>query len=368
MRINSGRSPLERLSFRKARKAVQSDLLRQSLKKASKTKKSEYRRYVSESGVRIELSPKAKDMLRDNYIDGVLESGEPLRGISYDDYFKYYINKHGFKSDDIEQEYKQALKGDNASLREKEWRTNPDYIIPPRLYDNPLIVADRNAVYDKIRNDEELSVCEEKLVHAFTNWGYEGEKVYNEAMLSQRTKRVEKDIARTLSDAGIELSPDDELKIEVWGSEMKVSGVSEELNSTIAEALKKYAFPLSGIFADNRNLSGEQSAELIQLQFAESYLKDSGVSVFDIYLDENENIVGLPENFDKFIKENADKSDIIDKDNGDFVWNNEVRNAKNMRDTFLSAIDTVKSGRYDYFRSMVGVYSFKNGVLAAADK
>lgn len=366
MRINSGRNPQERLSFRKAKKAVQSELLKQSLKNASKTKKSEYRRYVSESGVRIELSPKAKDMLRDTYIDDVLKSGEPLRGISYDDYFKYYINKHGFKSDEIEQEYRQALRGDNASLREKEWRTNPDYIIPPRLYDNPLIIADRNAVYDKIRNDEELSVCEEKLVHAFTNRGYEGEKVYNEAMLSQRTKRAEKDIARTLSDAGIELSPDDELKIEVWGNKMKVSGeLDSEKLSAITEALKEYAFPLSGIFADNLHLPGEKSAELIQLQFAESYLKNSGVSVFDIYLDENENIAGLPEDLDNFIKENAGKSDIIDKGDGDFEWNNEVRNAKNMRDTFLSAIDTVKSGRYDYFRSMVGVYSFKNNVLEA---
>lgn len=103
----------------------------------------------------------------------------------------------------------------------------------------------------------------------------------------------------------------------------------------------------------------------MQLQFAESYLKDSGVSVFDIFLDENVEIVGLPDDLDKIIKNNADKSDIIDKGNGDFEWNNEIRNAKNMRDTFLLAIDTVKSGRYDYFRSMVGAYSFKNGEFYA---
>ena len=365
MHVPANRSPQERLALRKARKAVQSELWQKYLKESTKAKKPEYRRTVSESGVRIELSPQAKEMLRDKYIDEVLESGEPLRGISYEDYFSYYLNKHGFKSDDIEQEYKQALKGDNASLREREWRTNPDYIIPPRLYDDPLIIADRNAVYDKIRNDVELEKWEEKLIHAFTNWGYEGQKVYNEAMLSQRTRRLEKDIAKALSEAGIELAPDDELKFEVWGGEMKVSGdFDDEKLSAISDVLKRYAFSLNGIFADNHPLSRERSAELMELQFAESYLKDSGVTIFDISLDGNGNIVGLPDELDKFIKENAEKSDIVDKGEGNFEWDNEVRKAKNMRDTFISAIETVKSGKYDYFRSKIGVFTFKNGTLS----
>lgn len=111
MQVIANRSSQEKLAFHKAQKSVQSDLWNQSFKEAFKTKKSEYRWTVSESGVRIELSLKAKDILRENYIDEVLDSGKPLRGISYDDYFKYNINKYNFKSDDIGQEYKQASQG-----------------------------------------------------------------------------------------------------------------------------------------------------------------------------------------------------------------------------------------------------------------
>ena len=78
MHVISNRSPQERLALRKARKAVQSELWQKYLKESIKAKKPEYRRTVSESGVRIELSQQAKEMLLDKYIDEVPESDEPM--------------------------------------------------------------------------------------------------------------------------------------------------------------------------------------------------------------------------------------------------------------------------------------------------
>lgn len=364
-----GRSPQERLAYRKAQKNVRMELLEKSKKEDSKAHKSDYKsdyyRSVNESGVRIVISQEAKDFLRDKYIDDVLESGEPLRGISYDDYFWYYKDKHGYiMTDQIQQEYRQALKGDNASLREREWRTNPDYRIPQRLWDHPLIAAEREAVLEKIRNDEELEEWEKNLLSTFSDVT-EGDRIVYDARMTQRTHRLEKDITNALSEAGIALSPDDELRFEVWGSEMKVTGnLDDETLQTISETLNQYARTMGVIYLNKHPMSYDGEAELQQLEYAADYLKDTGVTVLDISLDENGNIVGLPDELDKFIKENAGKSDIIDKGNGNFEWDNVVRKAKNMRDAFKSAIKTVKNRKYDYFRSKVGVLTFKNGTLS----
>ncbi|MCH5197252.1 MAG: hypothetical protein J1F28_11075, partial [Oscillospiraceae bacterium] len=217
-------------------------------------------------------------------------------------------NKHGFiKTDQIQQEYRQALKGDNASLREKEWRTNPDYKIPQRLWDNPLIIADRDAVLDKIRNDEELEEWEKKMTHIFTD-AVEGAKIYNDAMLTQLTHRIEKGITKALAEVGIALDADDVIKFEVWGYEMKVMGnFDDEKLHTMLDALSRYAWSMNAVFVDNHPMSKESAVELGQLQLAEKYLKDTGVTLFDLSLDEKGNLVGLPEEIDDFIKEYANK-------------------------------------------------------------
>lgn len=364
MIINRNAS-INRLMARRSAKNVQNELLKSYSNNILKSNKSEFRRTVSESGVRIELSQKAKEMLRDKYIDEVLESGEPLRGISYEDYFWYYKNKRGYINEsEVRQEYKQALKGDNASLNEKEWRTDPNYIIPQRLWDNPVVAEDRNAAIEKIRNGEELEDWENKIAMTFSN-GFEGSRVLREARIEQRTHSLEKTIADSLASLDIELGQDKELRFEVWGDEMKIFGdLDDEKLNRIYELLKSKSGSLCGSYDDHHPLSKSDDAEWWHLQNAESYLRDTGVSVFDISLDKNGEIVGLPDDISDFISEYADKPLYVKTKSGQDIINHSVEKALNMRNTFISAIQTIGRGKYNYFRSRVARLTYKNGILS----
>ena len=68
MRVHENNSPQERLALRKSEKIVKSDLWEYLLQEAikvtqtDKNKEPEFRRYVSESGVRIKKLPQSEDI------------------------------------------------------------------------------------------------------------------------------------------------------------------------------------------------------------------------------------------------------------------------------------------------------------------
>lgn len=109
-------------------------------------------------------------------IEKALDSGEPLRGVSYNEYLSYYLQKNGSIDTNTQQFYIQDLKGDNAALSNKQWRTDKNYIIPKRLYDNPLITADRDAAIEKIAKNEKLEDWEQRLLDTVKGKGSTSDK------------------------------------------------------------------------------------------------------------------------------------------------------------------------------------------------
>lgn len=109
-------------------------------------------------------------------IEKALDSGEPLRGVSYDEYLSYYLQKNGSINTDTRQFYLQDVKGDKAALRDKQWRTDSNYIIPKRLYDNPLITADRDAAIEKLAKNEKLEDWEQRLLDTVKSKGSTSDK------------------------------------------------------------------------------------------------------------------------------------------------------------------------------------------------
>lgn len=107
---------------------------------------------------------KLKQQMQYDRIEKSITSGEPLRGVTYSEYMMYCLEKNGSVDTNTQQLYKQALKGDEAALRDKQWRTDPDYIIPERLYKNKLITADRDAALEKQANNEKLEDWEQRLL------------------------------------------------------------------------------------------------------------------------------------------------------------------------------------------------------------
>ena len=93
MHIYASKSPQERLALRKAEKIAQSsEMFGYYVEEAQKLteteiKKSEYRRYVSESGVRNDLT----DMIRDRYIDEIFENGGLFGGLSFNPNFLNFL-------------------------------------------------------------------------------------------------------------------------------------------------------------------------------------------------------------------------------------------------------------------------------------
>lgn len=118
---------------------------------------------LNTSNVQYDLL-QAQRRLMTERIEKSIDSGEPLRGVSYNEYLTYYLEKNGSLDTNTPQFYKQDLKGDNAALRNKQWRTDPDYIIPERLYNDPLITADKDAAIEKLAKNEKLEDWEQRLL------------------------------------------------------------------------------------------------------------------------------------------------------------------------------------------------------------
>lgn len=123
---------------------------------------------LNTSGVQLNLLAMKRQMLSER-IEKAVDSGEPLRGVSYSEYLTYYLDKNGSVDAKTQQLYKQDVKGDKAALRDKQWRTDKNYIIPKRLYDDPLITADRDAAIQKLAKNEKLEDWEQRLLDTVTN-------------------------------------------------------------------------------------------------------------------------------------------------------------------------------------------------------
>lgn len=315
----------------------------------------------------FKVSSQARQDMRSDEIKKMIDSGEPLKGVTYEEFCAY---SRKYKQDDVldssRKGYNQALKGDNAALRNKEWRTNPNYSVPQRLFSSPEVTADREAVLEKLRRGEEIAEWETRLLHTFPDVT-EGIRLEDEARLEATIVKFQNKISSALSEAGIELSEDDELQFEVWGYDMNsVTGnISDDKLELVKETLADYAHDLQYIYQISGH-SDEAKAgglSLAYLQSAEKFLKEAGGgSVFDIGKDGNGNFTGLPSDLGEFIKKNAKGTFGI----GTEVYqdrNSDIKRALFMREVFNSAIKTVQNGDYDRLKNMTCKLTYKNGVL-----
>lgn len=315
----------------------------------------------------IQISDKAKRQLKNEYIENVLDSGKPMTGVTYEEYCDYYYDKHGYyDKDNMKREYKQALRGDNISLKEREWRTNPDYRVPQRLFASPEVTEDKEAAFEKFRNGEELTKWESRLLGTFPN-AEEGCNRLDEVRIEMVTRNFQNTITSAISELGIELSEDDELQFEVWGHEMTISGnINEEKLKELHQKLEKWSAGLQYVYHNNGHMDEAKQGgfELVYLQDVENYLKEAGGgSVFDIGKDEDGKFTGLPGNLSEFIKENAigKFGFVVDKKYKD--REDDIEKALYMREAFNSVIKTVKNGDYDRLKNMTCKLTYKNGVL-----
>lgn len=316
----------------------------------------------------FKISSQAKQDMRSDEIKKMIDSGKPLKGVTYEEFCAY---SRKYKQDDVldssRKGYNQALKGDNAALRNKEWRTNPNYSIPQRLFSSPEVTADREAALEKLRRGEDVSGWESSILRTFPDMK-EGINREYEARQEGTRVRFQNKISSALSEAGIELSEDDELQFEVWGYDMNsVTGnISDDKLELVKETLADYAHDLQYIYQISGH-SDEAKAgglALAYLQSAEKFLKDyGGGSVFDIGKDVNGNFTGLPSGLGEFIKKNAKGTFGI----GTEVYqdrNSDVKRALFMREVFNSAIKTVQNGDYNRLKAMTCKLTYKNGILS----
>ncbi|MDE5576085.1 MAG: hypothetical protein K2J11_01685 [Oscillospiraceae bacterium] len=315
----------------------------------------------------VQISWRAKRVMRNAEIEKMLNSGEPLKDVTFEEFCDYYYDTHGCTlSNSLPQQYRQALKGDNASLREREWRTNPEYIIPQRLFSSPEVTADREAALEKYRNGGELKVWESKLLRTFPNVD-EGIRLESEAKLERTTRNFQNLISSALSEIGIELSEDDELQFDVWGYGIIVSGnIDEEKLKALNEKLSDNAIDFQNYYHHfHRDEAIKGGFPLIYLWSAEKFLKEAGGgSVFDIGKDRSGNFTGLPESLSEFIKKNAvgEFGRGVSKENK--YREKDIEKALYMRETFNSVIETVQNGDYNRLKAMTCKLTYKNGILS----
>ncbi len=316
----------------------------------------------------VKISWQAKRDMRNDEIKKMIDSGEPLKGVTYEEFREYYRKyKQSDVLDTSRQGYIQALKGDNASLREKEWRTNPNYRVPVRLFSSPEVTADREAALEKLRRNEELTEWENSLLKTFPN-AYEGNIRENEARLDGQKVKYQNFISSALSEAGIDFSEDDELQFNVWGYDMTVTGtISDDKLELIKEKLadKSLGFQLIYQRSGHRDEVEAGGFALVYLQSAEKILKEAGGgSVFEIGKDADGNFTGLPGDLGEFIRKNAIGKFGFGVDEKYKDREEDIRKALYMKETFNSVIETVKKGDYNRLKSMTCKLTYKNGILS----
>ena len=310
----------------------------------------------------VVISDQTLTKLRNEYIEATLESGEPLEGISYDDFVWYYIDKQGFRWEDetMQRLYSQALKGDNASCAEREWRTNPDFIIMPRIFDSPELTEDREAAFEKFKNGEELTELENRLLSTFPD-AAEGQRRINEVNFERGKIAFWQNLHDKLASSGVELSPDDEITFTVYGYELiDVKGtVDDEKLAAIKEAMKNDAYSLDMIYNNKYNsekMGGDIRYEFSKFKKAQHYLDlAGGGSLLDISKDSDGNYHGIPDILDKFLRENKQyKGQIIADIQAMWVCQ-----------AFDAAISAIEAGRYDWYKSQICTVTYKNGEFFA---
>ncbi len=316
----------------------------------------------------VKISWQAKRDMRNDEIKKMIDSGEPLKGVTYEEFREYYRKyKQSDVLDTSRQGYIQALKGDNASLREKEWRTNPNYRVPQRLFSSPEVTADREAALEKLRRNEELTEWENSLLNTFPN-AYEGNIRENEARLDGQKVKYQNFISSALLETGIDFSEDDELQFNVWGYDMTVTGtISDDKLELIKEKLadKSLGFQLIYQRSGHRDEVEAGGFALVYLQSAEKILKEAGGgSVFEIGKDADGNFTGLPGDLGEFIRKNAIGKFGFGVDEKYKDREEDIRKALYMKETFNSVIETVKKGDYNRLKAMTCKLTYKNGILS----
>lgn len=317
------------------------------------------------------ISDKAKRQMKNDHIDKALDSGEPMTGVTYEEYCDYYYDKHGYyHEDNMRREYRQALKGDNASLREREWRTNSEYCIPIRLFDTPEVAADRQAAIQKYSRGEELEFWEKQVMYTYAN-GNDRERELLPAEQQRYVSIMQNRIKGALSSAGIAMGENDELSFEVWGADIKISG---NIGSDTLEAVRKAfkdnnitGYGFQGIYERaHREYADEGGVDLGFLQNAEEYLQKegSGVTIADLAADSAGNITGLPISLAQTLERDA-IGEFSDRTIPSEYSHrsDDILRARYMKEAFRRSVDIVKRGEYNRFRSMTCHLTYRNGIL-----
>ena len=115
MHVYANKSPQERFALRKSEKVIEQSESFSAYVEAAKNltetevKKSEYRRYVSESGVRNDLA----DIMLDNYLDDIFESDSLFGGLSINSNFLKFLYNNSSQSS------KDELPSTDSNISEK---------------------------------------------------------------------------------------------------------------------------------------------------------------------------------------------------------------------------------------------------------
>lgn len=308
----------------------------------------------------ILISEETLSKMRNEYIETSLNSGEPMAGVGYDDFVRYLVDKQGFRSGDdyMHRLYIQAQKGWKASLAEREWRTNPDFIMIPQMFSSPELTEDRETAFEKFKNGGELTELEENLLSTFPDF-MKGQKRVNEVRKELGIISFKQKLQDRLASSGVELSPDDEITFTVWGYDLiDVKGtVDDDKLNSIKAAMADSAYSLDSIYGIKYvHLSDDTEFQLEQFKRAQHYLDlAGGGSLLELLKDENGDYHGIPEELDKFLSENK-------RYHGD----DKARvQAMRVEHAFDAAISAVEAGRYEWFKSMIGTVTYKNGEFYA---
>ena len=306
-------------------------------------------------------------------MDNIINSGEPLTGVSYDEYtdYNYWKTENFLCNKEMKQNYNQAVRGTNDVIAKQDW-DNENFVITNKMRENPDYQKVVQEQADKWANGEDLTDGEKKIL-------FDDNEKYMSSSCERCLLSYEKHISGLLSENGISLDKDEKIGLSVYGSTFSVTGnVSEEKRTEIENVLnsmtkaQKVGFEVTymdGVPSYNKNIPRAQQIISDSVGDAEYLLNEfSGgkVKLQDLSIDSSGKIQGLPKELENYFDEiSSDLRAPIETDVKS--ERDEIMSKRVFKQELETAVKIVQTKGYENLPRYSSYFEFSDSKLTMVD-
>lgn len=303
-----------------------------------------------------------------------VDSGEPLTGVSYEEYKDYYYDtNHNFLSErEMRQTYQQAVRGTNDIVAKQDWY-DEDVILTPEIQSDSEFQNAVSKQAERWANGETLTDAEKKVLQSDFNQYLSASSQRNYGLESEH-------ISNLLSENGLALNDDEKIQISLYAGQFDVSGnIAGDKQAAIENVLnsltKREKDSIGALYTNEvstsytKNVSkGERflSSSIGETEYLLNQYSGGQVKLQDLSIDGSGQVQGLPEELQKYFE--GVTSDLqAPTGTDDFSKNQSVTTKRAQKLAVETAVKALQEQGYDNLPRYSYLFEFSEGTLSAVD-